>query len=56
VEYGVLEALGGLVVAGAGGWAVVVLGLIGAEVALPRPHLVKATRVELGEAHKRMGL
>ena len=29
---------------------------MGGEVALTRPHLVKATRVELGEAHKRMGL
>ena len=48
--------LGGLGAARAGGWAVVVPGRVGAKVALARPHLVKETCVEFGEAHKRMGL
>jgi len=52
---GVREALAGLVATGAGGWAVIVPGRVGTEVTLPRPHLVKATRVKLGEAHKWMG-
>jgi len=56
VEDGVLEGLGGLGAAGAGGWSVVVLGRVGAEVALTRPHLVKATCVASGEAHERMRL
>ena len=51
-----LEGLGGLVALGAGGGAVVVPGRVGAKVALTRPHLVQASRVELGEAHERMGL
>jgi len=51
----VLEAFGGFAAPGAGGQAVIVPGRVGAEVALPRPHLVKATRVELGKAHKWMG-
>jgi len=51
----VLECLGGLGAAGAGGGAIIVPGRVGAEVALPRPHLVKASCVELGEAHERMG-
>jgi len=52
----VFEGLGGVGAAGTGGWAVVVLGWVAADVALPRLHLVEATRVELGEAHERMGL
>ena len=51
-----LEGLGSLGASGAGGWAVVVPGRVSAEVAVARPHLVKATRVEFGEAHKRMRL
>ena len=51
-----LEGLGGLGAAGAGGWAVVVPGWVGSEVALARPPLVEATCVEFGEAHERMGL
>ena len=50
-----LEGFGGLGTAGAGGGAIIVPGWVGAEVAFPRPHLVKATCVELGEAHERMG-
>jgi len=56
LEDGVLEGLGGLGAARAGGWAVVVPGRVGAEVALARPHLVEATCVEFGEAHGRMRL
>jgi len=52
----VFEGLGGLVTAGAGGWAVVVPGRVGAEVAFARPHLVEATCVEFGEAHERVRL
>jgi len=52
----VLEGLGGHGASGAGGGTIIVPGWVGAEVALPRPHLVKATCVELGEAHERMGL
>jgi len=52
----VLEGFGGFGAAGAGGWATLVPGRVGAVVALSRPHLVKATRVECGEAHERMGL
>jgi len=51
----VREGLRGLGAAGAGGGAIIVPGWVGAEVALPRPHLVKATRIELGEAHERVG-
>ena len=50
-----LEVLAGLAASGAGGWAVIVPGWVGAEVALPRPHLVEASRIELREAHKRVG-
>ena len=50
-----LEALGGFAAPWAGGRAFIVPGWVGTEVALPRPHLVKATRVELGKAHKWMG-
>jgi len=35
---------------------VVVPGRVGEEVTFHRPHLVKATRVKLGEAYKWMGL
>ena len=52
VEDGVLEALGGLAATGAGGWAFIVPGRVGAEVTFPRPHRVEAACVELGEAHK----
>ena len=55
MEDGVLEGLRGFHAAGAGGRGGIIPGRVGAEVALPRPHLVKATRVELGEAHKQMG-
>ena len=51
-----LECLGGLGAAGAGGWGIVVTGRVGSEVALARPHLVETTCVEFGEAHERMGL
>ena len=50
-----LEAFGGFAAPGAGGRAFIVPGWVGAEVALPRPHLVKATRVELGKTHKWVG-
>ena len=49
------EGPGGLGAAGAGGGAIIVPGWVGAEVALSRPDLVKATRIELGEAHERVG-
>jgi len=52
----VLEGLGGLVTAGAGGRGVVAPGGVRAEVAFSRPHLVKAARGELVEAHERVGL
>jgi len=55
VEDGVLEGLWDRVAAGAGGRGRIVPGRVGAEVAFPRPHLMKATRVELGETHKQMG-
>ena len=51
-----LEGFGGFGAAGAGSWAIVIPGRVGAVVALSRPHLVKATRVEFGEPHERMGL
>jgi len=51
-----LEGLRGLAATGAGVGTVVVPGRVGAEVTLSRPHLVKATRVELGEAHEGMAL
>ena len=49
------EGLRGLVAAGAGGRAVIVPGWVSMEVTLTRSHLVQATRVELGEAHKGIG-
>jgi len=52
----VLEVLRYFTAAGAGYRGVVVPGRVGVEVAFPRPYLVKATRVKLGEAHKWMGL
>ena len=55
-EYGVLNGLGGLVTAGTGGRGVVTPGGVRAEVALARPHLVKAARGKLVEAHERVGL
>ena len=51
-----LEGLRGLAATGAGGRAIIVPRQVGAEVALTRSHLVYATRVELGEAHERIGL
>jgi len=51
-----LEVLGYFSAARAGCRGVVVPGQVGAEVAFPRPPLVEATRVKLGEAHKWMGL
>jgi len=53
-----LEVLWGFAAVGAGssGPGVVVPGRVCVEVALPRPHLVKAARVSLGEAFERMGL
>jgi len=50
-----LEVLRNLSAAGAGRRGVVVPGRVSAEVALPRPHLMKATRIKFGETHKRMG-
>jgi len=50
-----LEGLGGLLAAGAGGRGIVVPRGVGAEVALPRSHLVEAARGELVEAHKWVG-
>jgi len=51
----VLERLRGFGAAGAGGGAIVVPGGVRAQVALARPHLVQATRVELGKAHEGVG-
>ena len=51
-----LKSLGGFLAAGAGGRGGIVPGGVGAEVALSRPHLMEATRVECGEAHERIGL
>jgi len=51
----VLEGLRGFVAAGAGGGAIIVPGGVCAKVALARPHLVQATRVELGKAHEGVG-
>jgi len=50
-----LEVLRYFSAAGAGRRGVVVPGRVGAEVTFPRPHLVKATRIEFGETHKRLG-
>jgi len=51
----VLERLRGFGAAGAGGGAIVVPGGVCAKVALARPHLVQATRVELGKPHEGVG-
>jgi len=51
----VLEGLRGFSAAGAGGGAIVIPGGVCAEVALAGPHLVQATRVELGKAHEGVG-
>jgi len=51
----VLEGLRGFGAAGAGGGAIVIPGGVCAKVALARPHLVEATRVELGKAHEGVG-
>jgi len=55
-EDSVLERLGGGQTAGARGGDIAVPGGVGAEVALPRSHLVEAARSELVEAHERVGL
>jgi len=55
-EYGGFKGLGDLVTAGTGGRGVVAPGGVCAEVALARPHLVKAARGELVEAHEWVGL
>jgi len=51
-----LEVLRYFSAAGAGHRGVVVPGWLRVDVTLPRRHLVNATRVELGQAHKCMGL
>jgi len=51
-----LEGLRGLFTARAGGRGRIIPGGVGAEVTLARSHLVQATSVKLGEAHKGMGL
>jgi len=43
----VFECLGGTLATGAGGGGIAVPGRVGAEVALPRSHLVEAARGEL---------
>jgi len=55
VENGMREGLGGFFASGAGRWGIIVPGGVGAEVALPRPYLLEATRVELVKAHERVG-
>ena len=50
-----LERLKGFGAAGAGGGAIIVPGGVSAKVALARPHLVQATRVEFGKAHEGVG-
>jgi len=52
----VLERLGGGQTTGARGGDFAVPGGVGAEVAFPRSHLVKAVRSKLVEAHERVGL
>jgi len=47
VEDGVLKSLGGTLAPGAGGGGIVVPRRVGAEVALPRSHLVEAAHGEL---------
>jgi len=54
-ENGVLEPLRGAQTTGAGGGGVAVPRGVGAEVAIPRSHLVEAGRGELVQAHKRVG-
>jgi len=56
VEDGVLECLGGILASGARSGGVAVPGRVGAEVAFPRSHLVKAARGELVQAHEQVGL
>jgi len=46
VEDGVLKCLGGTEAAGAGGGSVAIQRRMGAEVALPRSHLLEAARGE----------
>ena len=55
-EDGLLKGLGFLHASGAGGGGVVVPGLVCSQVALPRPHLVKAAGREFVETHERVGL
>jgi len=55
-EDSVLERLGGGQTTRARGGDFAVPGGVGAEVALPRSHLVEAARGELVEAHERVGL
>ena len=50
-----LERLWSAPAAGAGGGEVTVPGWVGAEVTLPRSHLVEATRGEPVQTHKRVG-
>ena len=50
-----LERLGGALTTGAGGGDITGPGRVGAEVALPRPHLVEGTRGELVEPHEWVG-
>jgi len=52
----VLERLGGGQATGARGRDFAVPGGVGAEVTLPRSHLVKVARSKLVEAHERVGL
>ena len=49
---GVRESLGRLVASWAGGTIIVIPGLVGAEVALSRSHLVEPFHVELVETYK----
>ena len=49
------ESLGGVLTARAGGGGIVVPGGVGADVALPRSHLVEPAGGELVEPHKRVG-
>ena len=56
VEDSVIQCLWGIQASGAGGWDIAISGGVGAEVALPRSHLVEAASGELVKAHKRVGL
>ena len=56
VKDGMLECLRGTLAFGAGDGAVVIPGGVGAEVTLPRSHLVKAACGQLVQAHKPVGL